>query len=92
MFHGGTTRDSRGTFVEYFPRTGADKRGQWLEKDMHRRLGYKLGGGGLQDIKAHPWFQGVDWDGIYRKEVAPPFEPDVSPQRGKEVPEADPAW
>ncbi|KAJ9096215.1 hypothetical protein QFC20_006458 [Naganishia adeliensis] len=48
----------------------------WLEKDMHRRLGYKLGGGGLQDIKAHPWFQGVDWEGIYRKEVAPPFEPD----------------
>lgn len=45
---------------------------------MHRRLGYKLGGGGLQDIKAHPWFQGVDWEAIYRKEAAPPFEPDVS--------------
>jgi serine/threonine kinase 32 len=50
---------------------------------MHRRLGYKLGGGGLQDIKAHPWFAGVDWDGIYRKEVAPPFEPDVSPPQEK---------
>lgn len=52
---------------------------------MHRRLGYKLGGGGLQDIKAHPWFAGVDWDGIYRKEVAPPFEPDVSLPHRQEV-------
>lgn len=45
---------------------------------MHRRLGYKLGGGGLQDIKAHPWFRGVDWDALQRKEAAPPYEPDVS--------------
>lgn len=45
---------------------------------MHRRLGYKLGGGGLQDIQTHPWFQGVDWDAIYRKEAVPLFEPDVS--------------
>lgn len=56
---------------------------------MHRRLGYKLGGGGLQDIKAHPWFQGVDWDVLYRKEAAPPFEPDVSALPARGVTQAD---
>ncbi|KAJ9117398.1 hypothetical protein QFC24_006494 [Naganishia onofrii] len=48
----------------------------WLERDMHYRLGYKLGGGGIEDIKAHPWFRGIDWDAVYRKEAQPPFEPD----------------
>jgi len=34
----------------------------------------------LQDpkaIKAHPYFKGVDWEKIVRKEVDPPFVPDV---------------
>ncbi|KAJ9114054.1 hypothetical protein QFC22_005874 [Naganishia vaughanmartiniae] len=39
-------------------------------------MGYKLGGGGIEDIKAHPWFRGIDWDAVYRKEAQPPFEPD----------------
>lgn len=32
----------------------------------------------MQDIKNHPWFNGIDWDALYAKEVVPPFEPDVS--------------
>jgi len=34
----------------------------------------------LQDpktIKLHPYFKGVDWEKIVRKEVDPPFVPDV---------------
>jgi len=34
----------------------------------------------LQDakqIKAHPYFKGLDWDAIVRKEVEPPFVPNV---------------
>jgi len=34
----------------------------------------------LQDprvIKAHPYFKGIDWDAIVRKEVEPPFVPNV---------------
>jgi len=34
----------------------------------------------LQDakvIKAHPYFKGIDWDAIVRKEVDPPFVPNV---------------
>ena len=48
-----------------------------LERDPNRRLGYRPGGGGLEDLKAHPWFKGIDWEGLKKKEVVPPFEPDV---------------
>jgi serine/threonine kinase 32 len=51
---------------------------QFLDRDPNRRLGYRPGGGGFEDIKTHPWFRGIDWDAMYKKEVVPPFEPDVS--------------
>lgn len=28
-------------------------------------------------IKAHPWFEGIDWDKLVKKEVTPPFIPPV---------------
>lgn len=49
-----------------------------LERDPNKRLGWRPGGGGFADIKAHPWFAGIDWDALYNKQVVPPFEPDVS--------------
>nr|WVH01947.1 cAMP-dependent protein kinase [Naematelia aurantialba] len=48
----------------------------FLERDPNRRLGYRPGGGGMTDIKAHPWFKGLDWEALHRKEIVPPFEPD----------------
>ncbi|GFZ46109.1 hypothetical protein JCM24511_04355 [Saitozyma sp. JCM 24511] len=48
----------------------------FLDRDPNRRLGYRPGGGGFEDIKAYPWFRGIDWDAMYKKEVVPPFEPD----------------
>ena len=43
-----------------------------LTKDENERLGSNLG---AEDIKAHPWFAGVDWDGILNKRVKPPYIP-----------------
>lgn len=43
-----------------------------LTKDEHKRLGSDLG---AEDIKAHPWFAGIDWEGIYNKTVVPPYVP-----------------
>ncbi|WVR05224.1 hypothetical protein IAU60_002236 [Kwoniella sp. DSM 27419] len=40
----------------------------FLERDPNRRLGYRPGGGGMDDIKAHPWFRNIDWDQMYNKE------------------------
>jgi hypothetical protein len=51
---------------------------QFVERDPNKRLGYRQGGGGLEDIKSHPWFKGIEWDALYNKQVVPPFEPDVS--------------
>ena len=50
---------------------------QLLERDISKRLGYK-GMGGIDVFKAHPWFQGLDWARLERKQIKPPFEPDVS--------------
>lgn len=51
---------------------------QFLERDPNKRLGYRPGGGGFEDIKSHPWFKGINWNALHNKEVVPPFEPDVS--------------
>ncbi|CAO1618155.1 unnamed protein product [Sympodiomycopsis kandeliae] len=44
-----------------------------LERDTRRRMGCREG---LQDYKSHPWFAGIDWDLLRRKQLPPPFEPD----------------
>jgi hypothetical protein len=51
---------------------------QLLERDPNKRLGYRPGGGGFEDIKRHAWFKGINWGALHAKEVIPPFEPDVS--------------
>lgn len=47
-----------------------------LIKDPKKRLG----GGGQTDareIKMHPFFRGIDWDRLSRKEVPAPFKPSI---------------
>ncbi|WVO20762.1 uncharacterized protein IAS62_002062 [Cryptococcus decagattii] len=48
----------------------------FLERDPNKRLGYRPGGGGMNDIKNHPWFRNINWEQLYDKDVVPPFEPD----------------
>ncbi|KAL7685001.1 putative C2 domain, GPCR kinase, FYVE zinc finger, protein kinase-like domain superfamily [Plasmopara halstedii] len=47
-----------------------------LNRDPARRLGGGPNGG--RDIMAHPFFEPIDWDLLMRKEIEPPFVPDVS--------------
>ncbi|KAH8917588.1 kinase-like protein [Atractiella rhizophila] len=47
----------------------------FLERDINKRLGTRQTGG-LANLKRHPWFKGVDWVALERKEIVPPFEPD----------------
>jgi len=44
-----------------------------LTRDVEKRLGSKGG----QEIKSHPWFQGLDWEKLDKKEIIPPFKPKV---------------
>ena len=39
------------------------------------RLG--CGPTGFLPIREHPWFKSVDWTGLLRRDVAPPYEPGV---------------
>lgn len=38
----------------------------------------RLGSTSIDEIKAHPWFKGIDWDNLYS--IDPPFVPDVDPE------------
>ncbi|EGR31215.1 protein kinase, putative [Ichthyophthirius multifiliis] len=46
-----------------------------LQTDFKKRLGYN----GFQEIKNHPFFQNIDWDLIYKKQIKAPYIP---PMRG----------
>jgi serine/threonine protein kinase len=35
----------------------------------------RLGNAGAHELKAHPFFATVDWDGLHAKQVRPPFTP-----------------
>lgn len=46
-----------------------------LMKAPQERLG--MGPNGAQDIMSHVWFSDIDFDALMRKEVTPPWSPDV---------------
>ncbi|KAG8813054.1 hypothetical protein FRC18_002699 [Serendipita sp. 400] len=49
---------------------------QLLDRDTVRRLGCRPHGEGLNDVKAHSWFRGIDWERLEAKELTPIFQPD----------------
>lgn len=49
---------------------------QLLRKDSRTRLG--SGPGSCEEVKSHPFFRHTDWDKVYKKQVEPPFKPNLS--------------
>jgi RAC serine/threonine-protein kinase/serum/glucocorticoid-regulated kinase 2 len=47
-----------------------------LEKDETKRLG--SGPSDIQEIKDHPYFQPINWDALYKRQIEPPFIPEKS--------------
>ncbi|KIO04146.1 hypothetical protein M404DRAFT_1000959 [Pisolithus tinctorius Marx 270] len=45
----------------------------FLRPDRSKRLGNMIGG--PQDVLEHPWFRGVDWDALERREIKAPIIP-----------------
>mmetsp|Transcript_16722 Transcript_16722/g.42757 ORF Transcript_16722/g.42757 Transcript_16722/m.42757 type:complete len:427 (-) Transcript_16722:55-1335(-) len=58
----------------------------FLQRDVDSRLGAK----NSEDIMKHPFFKTIDWDKLYRKEVEPPFKPEVSGQ--EDISQIDPVF
>ncbi|CCM02920.1 uncharacterized protein FIBRA_05034 [Fibroporia radiculosa] len=48
----------------------------FLHPDRSKRLGNLIGG--PQDVLEHPWFRGVDWDALERREIRAPIIPHVT--------------
>ncbi|GBE82373.1 cAMP dependent protein kinase [Sparassis latifolia] len=48
----------------------------FLHPDRTKRLGNLIGG--PQDVLEHPWFRGVDWDALERREIRAPIIPQVA--------------
>ncbi|PSR71154.1 hypothetical protein PHLCEN_2v13000 [Hermanssonia centrifuga] len=48
----------------------------FLHPDRSKRLGNLIGG--AQDVLDHPWFRGVDWDALERREIRAPIIPQVA--------------
>ncbi|KAG6827975.1 hypothetical protein H0H92_009801 [Tricholoma furcatifolium] len=49
----------------------------FIERDPEKRLGCRPDGQGFRDIRAHPWFESINWDKLEDKECQPPFVPDM---------------
>lgn len=46
-----------------------------LSKLMEKKRTNRLGHSGAQSVRNHPWFAGVQWEGIIKKSVKPLFVP-----------------
>jgi protein kinase X len=63
----------RAEMPEYFRPEARDLIEKLLVVDHTRRLGCMKGG--TADIKNHPWFRGIDWDGLLQKKYVGPLNP-----------------
>lgn len=61
---------------------------QILKKDPAQRLGCRAGG--VEELKAHPFFRSIDWDELYNKEITPPYVPQT--QQAADVAFVDPEF
>jgi serum/glucocorticoid-regulated kinase 2 len=52
----------------------------FLTRDPEQRLGSRETGGEIK-IKQHPWFAAYDWEKLDRKEIPPPWVPEVTDER-----------
>lgn len=47
-----------------------------LNRDPQKRLG--VVGRGFDEIKEHPFYEGLDWDALYKRQLDPPFKPKIA--------------
>ncbi|KAI9025209.1 kinase-like domain-containing protein [Phycomyces nitens] len=60
---------------QYFDPNAKDLLKRLLMSDLSKRYGNLKGGS--EDIKRHPWFQGVDFNRILARQIRPPYVPQI---------------
>lgn len=60
--------------TEYFTKESQDLLDRLMIKDPRKRLGI----GGIDEIKNHPWFDSIDWGLLEAGYLEPPFVPKVN--------------
>lgn len=60
----------------YITPLAADLCSRLLLKNPKQRIGCSKEKG-VDEIKEHPWFKDIDWGMLERKEIEPPFKPQV---------------
>ena len=61
-------------YPEYLPSDAVDLIRKLLVREPRERLGYQKG---AEEIMDHKFFDSMDWDAHYKKEVTPPFRPTI---------------
>ena len=61
---------------------------QLLKKFPAERIGCREGG--IEELKSHPFFQTIDWEQLYLKEINPPFVPNV--EQAADIQNVDPEY
>ena len=46
-----------------------------INKLLQRKVSHRIGYGGIEEIKCHPWFKGFRWEELYDKKMISPFVP-----------------
>lgn len=60
-------------YPSYVSRQAKDLISKLLTADLTRRLGNLRSG--AKDIRRHPWFRGIDWAALEKKQLRPPMVP-----------------
>eukprot|EP01084_Bolivina_argentea_P106579 190688_1 len=62
-------------FPNYFSRESIDIIKQLMQRNPKYRLGAR---NGAKEVQIHIFFNTINWDALYRKEIEPPFRPRLS--------------
>ncbi|KAJ3483824.1 hypothetical protein NLI96_g6050 [Meripilus lineatus] len=62
---------------ELCSKDGQDALSKLLDRSPKQRLGCRSRTQGMEEVRNHPWFSTIDWEGIATKECQPPFVPDM---------------
>jgi serine/threonine protein kinase len=61
----------------YFHPEAKDLIEKLLVVDVAKRLGGTRGGG-ADEVMAHPWFAGIDWDALHKRQLRAPINPGIT--------------